>query len=130
VALVTDGWLTEAEAVTVAVNGVNAPLVLAATGPQTVVFQTHLVMVELRDSEGNLIMNSGPTVQWQPSGVGSFVAFGDGYLDADGTEQVEVLPMRDRFWNTYTGAARQLTDDDPFVVTIASSFGSYPRTGR
>jgi hypothetical protein len=32
--------------------------------------------VELRDSQGTLILNSGATVQWQPGGVGSYVTFG------------------------------------------------------
>jgi len=58
----------------------------------TVTFQMHLVHVELRDNDGNLVPNSGAIIKYQPGSSGSYIDFGDGLLDADGTESMEVLP--------------------------------------
>jgi hypothetical protein len=77
------------------------------------------VLIELRDSLGNLIPNSGATIEYQPNSSGDYISFGDGLLDLVGTESMEVLPQRSRFRLTYQGATqtiRQHVGDDPVVV--------------
>ena len=77
------------------------------------------VLIELRDSLGNLIPNSGATIEYQPNSSGDYTSFGDGLLDLAGTESMEVLPQRSRFRLTYQGATqtiRQHVGDDPVVV--------------
>jgi hypothetical protein len=87
-----------------------------------VVFQTRLVTIELRDSKGNLIPNSGASVVWRPYGSSTFVPFGSGQLDATGQVWMEVLPLLHQFRVTYLGATEQQTDDDPLMVFWASAF--------
>ena len=70
----------------------------------TVVFQTRLVTVELRDSSGALIENSGASLVWRPYGSSTFVSFGDGLMDAGGRESMEVLSGKHKFGITYQGA--------------------------
>jgi hypothetical protein len=77
------------------------------TSADIVTYQTHLVTVELRDSSGALIQNTGATIVWQPGSAGDYVPFGDGVLNADGTESMEVLPLRHRFRLTYLGATQE-----------------------
>lgn len=60
-------------------------------------FQTHLITVELKDGEGNLIENSQATIQIQPGSSGAYIDFGDGVMNADGTESMEMLPKNHRF---------------------------------
>jgi hypothetical protein len=90
-----------------------------------VVYQTRLVTVELRDSSGNLIPNSGATIVWQPGSGGSYVPFGDGVLNADGTESMEVLPLKHRFRMTYLGKTvekQQNVGLNPIVLFQLSEF--------
>jgi hypothetical protein len=87
-----------------------------------VVFQAHLVTVELRDSLGNLILNSGALVVWQPGCAGPYVPFGDGVLDGTGSESMEVLAVPHKFHVTYLGAIRQQSDDDPLIIFRALDF--------
>ncbi len=82
----------------------------------TVVFQTRLVMVELRNSLGNLIANSGGSVVWRPCGSSSFVPFGSGLLDSSGRAQMEVLPLTHKFGLTYQGATQYLYSSAATVV--------------
>jgi YHS domain-containing protein len=88
----------------------------------TLVFQTHLVTVELRDSQGQLIVNSGALVAWRPGDAGPYVPFGDGILDGTGRESLEVLPLSHRFRLTYLGKTRQQADDDSLLLFYAEDF--------
>jgi hypothetical protein len=71
-----------------------------STNP-TVLFQTKFVTVELRNSTNAFITDSGATITWQPGSAGSYVNFGDGVVNADGKESMEVLPLTHRFRLTY-----------------------------
>jgi hypothetical protein len=73
----------------------------------TVTYQTQLVTVELRDNLNALIQNSNAAIVWQPGGAGSYVNFGDGVLDANGTESMEVLPLSNRYRLTYGGQTKE-----------------------
>ncbi|MCU0918444.1 MAG: hypothetical protein MUC88_28360, partial [Planctomycetes bacterium] len=88
----------------------------------TVVFQTRLVTVELRDSAGNLIPGSGAVILVRSSGSNTFVVFAAGQLGAAGRAQMEVLPVPHQFYVTYLGITRQQSRDDPWVVFWASDF--------
>ncbi|MBC8181716.1 T9SS type A sorting domain-containing protein [candidate division KSB1 bacterium] len=89
------------------------------TAGSVVTFQTTLTVVELRDSNNNLIQNSGATITWQSGSSGSYVNFGDGNLDGDGTEKLEVLPLTHSFRLSYPGATQtkqQNVSSDSVVV--------------
>ncbi len=86
-----------------------------STNP-TVVFQTHLVTVELRDSLGALIEGSGATVRWRPYGSSTLAAFGSGRLDAAGRVQMEVLPLGHKYGLTYQGATQYQLSSAATVV--------------
>ena len=72
-----------------------------------VTFQTHGVTIELRDSTGQLMSNSGATIVWQAGSSGAYGLFGDGVLDPDGTETREVLPVTNRYRLTYGGVTQE-----------------------
>ena len=77
------------------------------------------VRIELRDSIGNLIPNSGATVEYQPNSSGQYIAFGNGALDSAGTASMNLSPQQSRFRLSYQGASetiRQHVGDNPVVV--------------
>jgi protocatechuate 3,4-dioxygenase beta subunit len=73
----------------------------------TVVYQTKNVIVELRNSGSILIGSSGATIVWQAGSAGSYVNFGDGTVNADGSESMEVLPLTHRFRLTYQACTQE-----------------------
>jgi len=77
------------------------------------------VTVELEDSGGALITNSGATIIYQPSSSGAYVNFGDGAIDADGTEKADVPAGTHRFRLTYQGCTqeKQLWVGEGSIVT-------------
>jgi hypothetical protein len=85
----------------------------------TVTYQTELVTMELKYSTGIFIEDSEAAVTWQPGSRGSYRDFGDGIMDSDGSEQMEILPLRHRFRLTYLGATQekqQRVGSDPIVT--------------
>jgi hypothetical protein len=77
------------------------------------------VTVELRDSNNMLITNSGATIIYQPGSSGAYVNFGDGAINADGTETAVVPAGRHRFCLTYQNCTqeKQLWVGEGSIVT-------------
>lgn len=82
-----------------------------------------MVTVELRDASGNLVPNSGATIVWQPGSSGSYVPFGDGTLNPDGTESMETLPLTHRFHMTYNGITKEKQSSSTVITYRLSDFG-------
>ena len=89
-----------------------------------VVYQTHLVTVELRDGNGDLILDSDAIIRYQPGSSGSYMDFGDGMLDADGDEEMEVLPRRHRYRMTYNGETKEQQSDSTPVTFYSTIFAA------
>jgi protocatechuate 3,4-dioxygenase beta subunit len=89
----------------------------------TVLYQTQNVTVELKDSNGNLVENTGAIVVWQAGSAGSYVIFGDGILNSNGQENMEVLPLTHRFRMTYNGGTQEKQSSS---TTVTYSLASFP----
>jgi len=93
-----------------------------------VTYQTHLVTIELIDSEGNYIQDSSATIVWQPGSGGAYVPFGDGLINddgvnTDGTESMEVLPRTHRFRLTYMGTTQEKQSSNPMITYQTTNVG-------
>ena len=84
---------------------------VSVLGNTSVVFQTQATTVELRDSSGNFLSNSGATVEYQPGSTGGYLPFGNGVLSPTGVESMELLAGNHRYRLAYGGASQTVQTD-------------------